>query len=322
MFYKNPLVPLKFFLAFLLIVSGTKLQAQGHYTGSSFNPNDYFIPPSPGWVFSLYYSYSKQDFYNNSGDKSDKFEISQSPPLSIELSQNVSTSSIIPMILYFGKGKILNARWGASLLPIANKPNASIVLDFYSGQNNAGEQVININSFGLGDFYIQPIWLTWEKENLATSISYGLWMPTGKYKTNSPENVGLGYWSHNFRIASRIKPIPKISFTTALTYELNSKQKGIDYIEGSHLTYDISSSYNFTMGHEIGLYGYSTWQTSNDKGEKGSELKDKIYGIGAYGSYWFIPGKIGVLARFTDNFGIRNRYAGLSVQLGINYLLL
>jgi hypothetical protein len=320
MIIKSSLLRVFFFFTILFTIPNAF--SQGHYTGSSFNPNDYFIPPSPGWVFSLYYSYSQQNFYNNAGQKTDQFPISQNPPVSIELSQNVSTSSIIPMILHFGKGKILNAKWGMALLPIVNKPNVNIVLDFYSGQNSAGTQKVNINSFGLGDFYFQPLWLTWEKENMATTFSYGAWIPTGKYTANDPENVGLGYWSHNFRIASRIKPIPFISLTSALTYELNSKQKGVDFREASHLTYDLSASYNFTMGHELGIFGYGTWQTGNDKGINKSDLNDRIFGIGGYGSYWFKPGKFGMLARVTNNFGTRNRYGGLAIQFGLNYLIL
>jgi hypothetical protein len=31
--------------------------SQGHYQGSSFNPNDHFAPP-PGFIVPLYYSYA------------------------------------------------------------------------------------------------------------------------------------------------------------------------------------------------------------------------------------------------------------------------
>jgi hypothetical protein len=146
-------------------------------------------------------------------------------------------------------------------------------------------------------------------------------MPTGKYQVNDPENVGLGYWSHNFRVASRYKPNAKISLTGALTYELNGKQKDVDFTEASHLTFDYAASYNFTMGHEVGIMGFGAWQTGNDKGEKAVLLKDQIYGLGLYGSYWFVPGKFGVLGRVLNNFGTRNRYGGFAFQIGLNYLL-
>ena len=312
---------LKSYLIISISFASINSYSQGHYAGSSYNPNDYFISPASGWVFSLYYSYSQMDYYNDAGEKSDVIEINQDPPFSVEIGQKVKTHSVIPMIIYFGKGKILNARWGLLALPIINSPNASIALEFYSGQNSASSETINIKSFGFGDFYLQPVWLTWEKSGFSTTFSYGFWMPVGRYEANDPKNVGLGYWSQNFRVASRYKPNSKYSFTGAVTFELNSKQKGVDFKEAPHLTLDYGASYNFTMGHEIGFFGFATWQTGNDQGEKAVLLKDQVYGLGIYGSYWFVPGKLGVLSRFTNNFGIRNRFAGLSFQVGVNYLL-
>lgn len=294
--------------------------AQGHYIGGSFNTNDYFVPPSPGWVFTLYYSFSGTEFYNASGEKADIIPISQNPPVNITIGQNVNTHSVIPMALYFGKGKILNASWGFLALPMLNNPSANIALDYYVGQNNLGGQDININSFGLGDLYLQPIWLTWDKKKLSTSFSYGIWVPVGKYSVNSPENVGLGYWSHNVRIASRYKPSSSLGFTGALTYEINSKQNGVNFTEAPHLSFDYAASHHFPKGHEIGLFGFGTWQAGTDKGQKAVVPADRIGGLGVYGSYWFIPGKFGALTRFTGNFGTRNRYGGVSFQVGLNYL--
>ena len=311
----------KIVLFISILGAASKSFSQVHYIGGIFNPNDYFISPASGWVFSLYYSNSQMDYYNDSGAKTDVIEINQNPPVTVELGQKVNTHSIIPMISYFGKNKILNARWGILALPMINNPNANIALDFYTGQSLAGSTNININSFGLGDFYLQPVWLTWEKNRFSTTFSYGLWFPSGKYKNNDPENVGLGYWSHNFRTATRFKPNSKFSITGAVTLELNSKQKGEDFTEAPHLTFDYGASYNFEMGHEIGFFGFGNWQTGNDSGEKAVEAEDLYYGLGVYGSYWFKPGKFGILSRFTNNFGTKNRFGGANFQVGLNYLL-
>ena len=311
-------------LAFLVVICclfSPSAKAQGHYNGGSFNTNDYFIPAASGWVFSLYYSYSNMNYYNDAGDKTDVIEVNENPPFTVELGQEVKTHSIIPMISYFGKQKILNARWGVLALPMLNNPNATIALDFYTGQSVADSRNININSFGLGDFYLQPLWLTWEKNKLSGTFSYGAWLPIGKYSVNDPENVGLGYWSHNFRAMGRYKLKEKMSLTLGMTYELNSKQKGTDFVEASHLTMDYGASYSFMMGHEIGLFGFGTWEVGDDQGEKAVLDNDQIYGVGVYGSYWFKPGKLGVLTRLSSNFGTRNRFGGNSFQIGINYLI-
>lgn len=311
----------KIMIPLLMLILSKNVNAQGHYNGGSFNTNDYFIPSASGWVFSLYYSYSNMDYYNNSGKKTDIIQVSESPPFTVEMNQKVKTHSIIPMISYFGKNKIINARWGVLALPIFNNPNANIALDFYTEYSHVASQEMNLNSFGVGDFYLQPIWLTWEKNKFSATFSYGAWIPIGKYEANSVDNVGLGYWSHNVRVMTRYKPKEKISLSAGLTYEMNNKQKDTDFKEASHLTSDFAASYNFTMGHEIGLFAYGMWQMCNDQGEKGVLEKDEIYGLGIYGSYWFIPGKIGILSRLSNNFGTKNRFGGASFQVGINYLL-
>jgi len=132
----------------LLIAISSNISGQGHYIGGSFNTNDYFIPSASGWVFSLYYSFSEMNYYNDSGNKTDVIQINDNPPFSVNLGQNVKTHSIIPMISYFGKSKILNAKWGVLALPMLNNPNANIALDFYSGQTTVGSTKINLNSFG------------------------------------------------------------------------------------------------------------------------------------------------------------------------------
>ena len=306
----------------LMILVQPTAKAQGHYAGSSFNPNDYFIPPVSGWVFALYYSYTNMNYYNGAGKKADVIQLSQNPPLNIAVGQQAVTHSAIPMFIRFGKGKILNANWGYLVLPMFNNPNANMALDYYLGQTNVGSQSMKFNSFGLGDMYIQPVWLTWEKKKLSTTFSYGVWLPVGKYEPNSTDNIGMGYWSHNFRVANRYKPSAQYSIMGALTLEVNSQQKGNDFKEAPHLAFDFGGSYSFPKGHEVGLMGYGQWQLGEDQGSKATLPQDRIYSLGTYGAYWIKPGKLSVLGRFNYNFGARNRFAGLSFQLGINFLLM
>ena len=124
----------KSYLTVLFFVATSNLFAQGHYNGGSFNPNDYFVPSAKGWVFSLYYSYSQMDYYNDYRNKTDVIEINENPPVSVVMGQNVRTHSVIPMISYFGEIKMLKARWGILALPTVNNPNADIALDFYTSQ--------------------------------------------------------------------------------------------------------------------------------------------------------------------------------------------
>jgi len=295
---------------------------QGHYTGSGFNPNDYFTAP-PGFIVPVYYSFSNMDFYNEDGEKTDVL-INPVPgnPTSLELSQNVKTNSFILMMIYGAKSKILNADWGFMLIPSFNNPSANIALDYYTHQTGAGNTSFKTNSWGLGDMYLQPVWLTWNKPMWSYSLTYGIWAPVGKYTVGDAENVGLGYWSHNFRAATKYKPSPQWLVTLATTYEINTEQKDVDFTEAPHITIDYGTSHTLKKGHEIGLFGFYTTQIGKDQGTEGSFLSDSYFGIGGYGSYWIKPGKFGVLARLTQHFGTTNRFAGTAFQIGFNTLFL
>lgn len=297
-------------------------RAQGHYAGASFNPNDYYTPP-PGFIIPTYYGFSSMNFYNAQGKKSDQL-INPVPgnPTSLSLSQNVKTSSFIVMLIYGAKSKILKADWGFMFIPSLNNPSANIALDYFTSQGGGGSASFKSNSWGLGDVYLQPVWLTWNKEKWSYSATYGIWAPLGKYTAGDAKNVGLGYWSHNLRFAAKYKLTPQWLVNFAPTLEWNSKQKGVDFREAPHFTLDYGASHTFLKGHEIGMFGFYTTQIGSDKGTEGSFLSDKYFGIGAYGSYWIKPGKFGVLARITQHFGASDRFAGTAFQIGLNTLFL
>lgn len=308
-------------LPFVLVTMKLAL-AQGHYAGSSFNPNDYFAPP-PGVIIPVYYSFANMNYHNSQGKKSDVL-INPTPgnPTELSLSQNVKTSSFIAMLLYGAKSKILGASWGMMVIPTVNNPSANIALDYFTSQGGSGSTAFKTNSWGLGDIYVQPVWLTWAKTKWTYGFAYGAWLPLGKYKTGDAKNVGLGYWSHNLRASTRFKPHPQWSLVGATTFEFNSIQKGVDFKEAPHFTFDYGAAYTMLKGHEVGLFGFYTTQMGSDQGTEGSFLSDRVFGIGGYGSYWIKPGKFGVLGRFTQHFGTRNRFAGTAVQIGLNILFL
>jgi hypothetical protein len=309
-------------LPFLVLSFSHFTVAQGHYNGGSFNPNDYFTAP-PGFIIPAYYGYANMDFYNADGEKTDQL-INPVPgnPTSVNLEQNVKTNSFILMLIYGGKGKILNADWGMMLIPMVNNPTANIALDYYTSETGSGNVSFKSNSWGLGDLYLQPIWLTWNRDKWSYSFTYGVWAPLGKYEAGDPENVGLGYWSHNFRAATKFRAAPQWLISLATTYEINAKQEGVDFEEAPHFTLDYGLSYTLLKGHEFGLFGFYTTQTGEDNGTEGSFLSDQYAGLGAYGSYWIKPGKYGVLARVTQHFGTTNRFAGTTFQIGFNTLFL
>lgn len=312
---------MKKILIVLVFFTHTMIFSQGHYTGSAFNPNDYFAP-HPGWIVPVWYGYADMNYYNGSGHKSDQL-INPVPgnPTALSISQNVKTDSFILMAIYGGKGKILGADWGMMVIPMINSPTANIALDYYSSQTGSGTYVFSNKTIGFGDLYIQPVWLSWKQDKWTYALNYGVWAPTGKYEPHGLDNGGLGYWSHDIRLAARVKPITNLSISLAATLEINQWQKDIDFKEGNHLTIDFGGSYLLDKrGDEVGFFSHYTRQVSNDKGTNGGFAVDQIAGIGGYGSYWIVPKKIGLMGRITQNFAVENRFGGTAVQVGVNFL--
>ncbi|HWK99137.1 MAG TPA: transporter [Parapedobacter sp.] len=306
----------------LMFLSSIATFGQGHYTGSSFNPGDYFAPHA-GWIIPVWYGYANMNYYNGSGDQSDQL-INPAPgnPTELHIKQHVKTHSFILMAIFGGKGKILGANWGVMVIPTVNSPTANIALDYYSIQTGPGNYVFTNKSLGFGDMYIQPVWLSWTRGKFSYALNYGIWAPTGKYKPGDLDNGGHGYWSHNIRLAGRVKPSNSFSVTLAATLEANQWQKNTDFKEGSHLTLDLGGSYMLnTKGDEVGLFSHYTQQISKDKGTNGGFVSDRMAGIGGFYSYWIKPMKVGLMARVTQNFSARNRFGGTAAQVGVNFLI-
>lgn len=311
-------------LVYLLVffLSGLSVCGQGHYNGSSFNPNDYFAPHE-GFIIPVWYGYANMNYFNTQGKKSDQL-INPVPgnPTSLQIEQKVITHSFILMAIYGGKGKILNANWGMMIIPTLNSPTANIALDYYSLQTGPGRYVFTNKSLGFGDMYIQPIWLSWKHGKFQYALNYGVWAPTGKYEHGSLDNGGHGYWSQNIRGAVKFKPNSKVNLSLAPTLEINHWQKNTNFKEGSHLTFDVGGSYLLnSRGDEVGLFGHYSKQISDDKGTEGSFLSDQNAGIGGFVSYWIVPHKIGLMARITKNFATENRFGGIAFQTGVNFLI-
>ena len=51
------------------------------------------------------------------------------------------------------------------------------------------------DSIGIGDTYVQPIWLGWQGERYDFALGAGAYLPTGKYDAEDGESIGLGFWA-------------------------------------------------------------------------------------------------------------------------------
>lgn len=286
----------------------------GHQGGGAYNPADYFGMPE-GFIFSLYGNYyDTTALRDGAGNRLTGFEIAGQR---IDLDIDVQSIQVIPMIIWSPGIKVLGGDVSTLFMPIYGQSSISANLSAF-GRNIA----IDEDVWGFQDSYFQPAWLTWRTEKWDFSSSYGFWAPTGSYELDALDNTGAGFWSHLFRNSVGWSPDGSRAtlFSASLAYEFNGEKEGQDLTPGSHLTLDVGAKHSFTDRLEAGVYGFAQWQVSDDKGADAVNpgLHDRLFGAGAYASYWLVPQKFGILARHTIEFEARDRFEGRATALGFN----
>jgi hypothetical protein len=181
----------------------------------------------------------------------------------------------------------------------------------------------NAESTGLGDLMLQPLMLTWSQGRWDTAVNYALWAPTGDFDP-AGGGVGLGYWTHLLRgaVSYALDDYRMKSFTLATSYDVKSKKDGVDLRPGAHLNVEVGYNHISSAKLQIGVFGWGTWQVTDDTGAAAvaPEVHDRVFGAGAYVSYWFKPGNYGVLTRYVRQFAARDQFEGDTAALGLNVL--
>ena len=108
---------------------------------------------------------------------------------------------------------------------------------------------VDDSQFGLGDLYVQPLWLGWTQEHWDLALGYGFYAPIGKYDTETitlpvvgpltveaADNIGLGFWTHQFQGAVAWYPWAdkRMAVATALTYEIHGEKDDFDLTPGDN----------------------------------------------------------------------------------------
>jgi hypothetical protein len=309
--------PVASFLFGMCLLSGTSQAGEiGHQAGGAFNPGDYFAPPK-AFIVSIYGNYyNTQALRDASGDRITGFDLFGQR---LDLDIDVESTQIIPMIILSPGVKILGADVSTMLMPIYGQTSIAANLSAFGRRIQIDEEV-----WGFQDSYVQPAWLTWRTAHWDFSAAYGFWAPTGSYEPDALDNTGAGFWSHVFRASTGWSPDGKRGtlFSASLAYEFNGDKEGADLTPGSHLTLDFGVKHSFSERFESGVYGFAQWQVTDDEGRDAVNpgTHDRLFGAGAYASYWFVPQKFGILARQTFEFGARDRFEGNSTALGFNWV--
>ncbi len=179
--------------------------------------------------------------------------------------------------------------------------------------------------FQFGDLILQPIALGWHHDELHPQFSYNIWLPTGRFNAGASNSVGKGLYSHLFTggvtwLEETEKPW---AATLMLRYEIMGEQDETNIEPGDVLIIEGGVGREIAKGVDLGLTGYHTRQTTEEKGSPpGTDIsKYRFSGLGPEINWRpaSLPGfQVGLRSYF--EFGGRNTSEGVFTVFSLAYI--
>lgn len=310
-----------------------------HFNGGIENIRDYLVP-EPGVYGVVYnYFYTTDRLNDNNGNKVNSVTVNPGPGpgLTLGVDVNVDMYALVPAVIWVTPWKILCAKYGAYIAPSFANTSLGASLDTARGRGGS----VDSSSFGVGDLYVQPVWLGWTLDHWDWALAYGFYAPIGKYDTKtvtfpgggavkleSPDNIGLGFWTQQFQGAMAWYPWTNkaTAVTAVLTYEYNMKKKDFEIRPGQYATLNwgisqylpLSKSKNLLL--EVGPAGYDSWQITEDSGGDARNPSNRlqVHGVGGQVGLTYVPWDLEFNCHGFYEYAAENRFQGAS--FGVNLI--
>ncbi len=305
-----------FLLGMLLAAPSGWAQEVGHYVPGVANIRDFTMPPKGCYYVQYNSFYSSDTFKNSNGIKVDTVTIGDTI-IMVEL--DVDVFSITPTLICNTGLKVLGAEYAFyAALSVANSSLGATLTIRDQGLT------VNESQVAFGDLYLQPLWLGWRGKRYDLSAGYGFYAPLGQYTPRARDNVGLGFWSHEFRGSGTYYVTEKRTTALMLTvnYELNADRKqGFDLKPGDYIAAEWGLSQYLSERLEVGFAGSHIWQITDDTGaDRRNTVHDRVHGMGFQAGYWPIKQKLNLTGRLLWEFGARDRLEGTWLNIALTYI--
>lgn len=284
----------------------------GHYMTVFTNVRD-MAKMAPGLAIMSYNYYARSDaFADRNGVKYDQIIIDT---LNTSLNIEMSTFATVPAFYWGSTFTILGgATYCVGIVPNYYWANANIVARTGGGNidttyTNRSEAKLS----GFGDLFVAPLGLSWGWKHFDATFYYGFTAPTGRYETGADDNIGLGFWTHQFQGFGYWYPNESqtTAFMLGLTYELNTKIKGEDFNPGDRFSLEYGISQYLTERFELSVMGGNNWQIADDKGEDvywNATYHDRKGTVGFSAAFWAVKQRLYVAAKYMLDYGARQRF--------------
>jgi hypothetical protein len=312
----------------------------GHFAPGVPNIRD-FAMPGPGFYGVLYnYGYTTDRLNDSGGNRVNSVTINPGPGPGVTLGVDVDVDvyAIAPTFIWISPWKILGAKYGAYVSQSFGNTSVGASLATQSGSGRSAED----SQFGVGDIFVQPLWLGWAREHWDFALGYGFYAPIGKYDTETvtlpvvgpltveaADNIGYGFWTHQVQGAASWYPWTdkRMAVATALTYEYHGEKEDFDLKPGQNLTFNWGVSQYLplkkdqTLLLEVGPAGYSSWQITDDSGSAAAStpIKDQVHAVGGQLGLTYVPWNAALNFHYFYEFASEDRFQGQSI--GLNFAM-
>jgi hypothetical protein len=185
---------------------------------------------------------------------------------------------------------------------------------------------VNIDRFGFGDLYVQPLKVGWKMSRIDIVAGYSFYAPTGRFTPQTRDGVGRGYWTHQFSLGSAVyfDRAKTWHLSGLASYDLNRRKRGIDLTRGD--TVQLQGGAGKTLGIvDVGLAGYALWQVRDDRGKdlpvplRGA--RDRAFGLGPEIDITLAPVRSRITLRYCHDVLVNARPSGQVMVIGLTILM-
>lgn len=190
---------------------------------------------------------------------------------------------------------------------------------------NSVEPLASIDRLGVGDIFVQPIKLGWQRPRYDVVTSYIFFAPTGKFEPKTGVGVGRGHWTHQVSIggAAYADATRARRASALLSYEYNGKKRGIDITRGDIIQLQGGAGTPVYKSVVLGVAGYALWQVLDDRGAdlppRLAGVRTRSYGLGPEIDVVIPKLRLRGELRYEWDFGVRARPQGSVFAAGLAY---
>ena len=287
----------------------------GAYQAGIMNVRDLAPLDEGGLIFIDYNFWNRSTAYHDQfGNEVTHYEINREGINTlIDLTPQINGYTNVPVLFFASNFKIFGAQYLASA-------NPSFVSSGYKMNIHASLSDTTItttgNTGGFGDLAMMPLGLGWSfNKKIDLSFFYTFYAPTGRYHTGAADNVGRGYWTHQFQLPAYFYFMDKATALFVMpTFETNSKIKDSDVRAGSRFSFEYGISQYLTSWLELEILNGHNLQIGDDTGEDvwwnntQLEFKDRASTFSFGAGVWPWEGRLNMRIKYAMDYRVKQRY--------------